>query len=75
MQVLNTDKKVNVLLVTCITIKYQSVKKLDNDKSGQKMWVFLKLESRGKHTLTEPHAPTMHVHMPSTANAFSGLNY
>ena len=25
-----------------------------------------------KYTLTEPHAPTMHVHTPSTANAFSG---
>ena len=28
-----------------------------------------------KYTLTEPHAPTMHVtHTPSTADAFSGRN-
>ena len=27
-----------------------------------------------KCTLTEPHAPKMHVHTPSTANAFSGHN-
>ena len=27
-----------------------------------------------KYTLTESHAPTMHVHTPSTANAFSGQN-
>ena len=29
-----------------------------------------------KYTLTEPHAPTMHVtHTPSTADAFSGRNH
>ena len=28
-----------------------------------------------KYTLTELHAPTMHVHTPSTANAFSGPKY
>ena len=27
-----------------------------------------------KYTLTEPHAPKMHMHTPSTANAFWGHN-